>query len=125
MGASRALEELARLMPSDAHKIMPDGSTQAVPLDDLGTGDRVLVKPGEKVPDDIGEEELLGVKRIMGLRVSQDEIRLVQVTTLNQPDLAGPGLPRVSQALFSPLALRVPSSHTRHIRPRTRAPHDS
>src|SRR5665647_3205001 len=26
MGASRALEELAKLMPSDAHKLMPDGS---------------------------------------------------------------------------------------------------
>ena len=26
MGASRALEDLARLMPSDAHKLMPDGS---------------------------------------------------------------------------------------------------
>ncbi|MGQ9629072.1 MAG: heavy metal translocating P-type ATPase [bacterium] len=52
MGASRALEELARLMPSDAHKIMPDGSTKDVPLDELGVGDRVLVKPGEKIPAD-------------------------------------------------------------------------
>ena len=26
MGASKALEELAKLMPSDAHKLMPDGS---------------------------------------------------------------------------------------------------
>ena len=32
MGASRALEELAELMPSEAHKIMPDGSTQDVAL---------------------------------------------------------------------------------------------
>jgi Cu2+-exporting ATPase len=52
MGASRALEELARLMPSDAHKLMPDGSVQDVPLDTLVVGDRVLVKPGEKVPAD-------------------------------------------------------------------------
>ncbi|MGB8312345.1 MAG: heavy metal translocating P-type ATPase, partial [Halobacteriota archaeon] len=50
MGASRALEDLARLMPSDAHKLMPDGSVQDVPLDTLVVGDRVLVKPGEKVP---------------------------------------------------------------------------
>ena len=52
MGASRALEELAKLMPSEAHKVMPDGSTRDVSLDELETGDRVLIKPGEKVPVD-------------------------------------------------------------------------
>ncbi len=52
MGASRALEELAKLMPSDAHKVMPDGSTREVSLDELKMGDRVLIKPGEKVPVD-------------------------------------------------------------------------
>lgn len=52
MGASRALEELARLMPSEAHRIMPDGSTRDVPLATLAVGDKVLVKPGEKVPAD-------------------------------------------------------------------------
>jgi Cu2+-exporting ATPase len=50
MGASRALEELARLMPSTAHKLMPDGSVQDIPLDTLAVGDRVIVKPGEKIP---------------------------------------------------------------------------
>ena len=52
MGASRALEELARLMPSDAHKLMPDGSVKDVPLSELAVGDKVLVKPGEKLPAD-------------------------------------------------------------------------
>ena len=52
MGASRALEELAKLMPSDAHKVMPDGSVADVPLDQLKSGDHVLVKPGEKIPAD-------------------------------------------------------------------------
>ncbi|PKN61719.1 MAG: heavy metal translocating P-type ATPase [Deltaproteobacteria bacterium HGW-Deltaproteobacteria-15] len=52
MGASRALEELARLMPSSAHKLMPDGSVREVSLDELGMGDRVLIKPGEKIPID-------------------------------------------------------------------------
>jgi Cu2+-exporting ATPase len=52
MGASQALEELAKLMPSDAHKLLPDGSVHDVPLDSLAVGDRVLVKPGEKVPAD-------------------------------------------------------------------------
>ncbi|HEY3203290.1 MAG TPA: copper-translocating P-type ATPase [Thermoanaerobaculia bacterium] len=52
MGASRALEELAKLMPSEAHRLRPDGSTDDIPLSDLRKGDRVLVKPGEKVPTD-------------------------------------------------------------------------
>jgi Cu2+-exporting ATPase len=52
MGASRALEELANLMPSNAHKVMSDGSTREVSLDELNTGDRVLIKPGEKIPVD-------------------------------------------------------------------------
>ncbi len=52
LGASRALEALVRLMPSDAHRIMPDGSTRDVPLSELAVGDRVLVKPGEKIPAD-------------------------------------------------------------------------
>ncbi len=52
MGASKALEELVKLMPSSAHKIMPDGSTMDVPLDELSVGNHVLIKPGEKVPVD-------------------------------------------------------------------------
>jgi P-type Cu2+ transporter len=52
MGASKALEALARLMPSDAHQLMPDGSVKDVPLSALALNDKVLVKPGEKVPAD-------------------------------------------------------------------------
>ncbi len=52
MGASKALEELAKLMPSDAHKLMPDGSVKDVPLSELTVDDKVLIKPGEKIPAD-------------------------------------------------------------------------
>jgi Cu2+-exporting ATPase len=52
MGASKALEELAKLMPSDAHKLMPDGSVKDVPLGELVVDDKVLIKPGEKIPAD-------------------------------------------------------------------------
>lgn len=52
MGAGDALEQLARLMPSEAHLIMPDGSIKEVPLDQLKSGDQVLIKPGEKIPAD-------------------------------------------------------------------------
>ncbi len=52
MGASRALEELAKLMPSEAHKKMEDGSVRDVPVSELAQGDKVLIKPGEKIPAD-------------------------------------------------------------------------
>ncbi|MFH1871583.1 MAG: copper-translocating P-type ATPase [Pseudomonadota bacterium] len=52
MGASKALEALAKLMPSDAHKLMPDGSVKDVPLGELAVYDKVLIKPGEKIPAD-------------------------------------------------------------------------
>ncbi len=52
MGASKALEELAKLMPSEAHKVLPDGSVVDVPLSELHPGDHALVKPGEKIPAD-------------------------------------------------------------------------
>ncbi|MDP1551908.1 MAG: copper-translocating P-type ATPase [Methanobacteriaceae archaeon] len=52
MGASKALEELVKIMPSSAHKITSDGSTKDVHLDELSVGDQVIIKPGEKVPVD-------------------------------------------------------------------------
>lgn len=52
MGASKALEELARLMPSEAHVLQPNGTLTDVPLAELKVGDRALIKPGEKIPAD-------------------------------------------------------------------------
>ncbi len=52
MSASKALEELAKLMPTEAHVLQEDGSTEDIPLDQLQKGDRVRVKPGEKIPAD-------------------------------------------------------------------------
>jgi Cu2+-exporting ATPase len=52
MGASRALESLVRLLPATALRLLPDGGTEEVPVSALVPGDRVLVRPGEKVPID-------------------------------------------------------------------------
>ncbi|HZX10087.1 MAG TPA: heavy metal translocating P-type ATPase, partial [Acidobacteriota bacterium] len=52
MGASKALEELAQLMPSTAHKVVSEEETEDVDIQELKQGDRVLVKPGEKIPVD-------------------------------------------------------------------------
>lgn len=52
MGASRALEALAKLMPSKAHLLKANGKTVDVPVSKLVIGNIVLVKPGEKIPSD-------------------------------------------------------------------------
>ena len=52
MGASRALESLVQLMPSEAHRVTESGETEDVPVSELQPGQKVLVKPGEKIPID-------------------------------------------------------------------------
>ncbi len=52
MGASGALEELVKLIPSEAHRLKEDGGIEEVAVSSLKTGDRALVKPGEKIPAD-------------------------------------------------------------------------
>lgn len=51
LGASRALEELVKIMPTSAHLIR-DGQLIDVPVSALQKGDLVLVRPGEKIPSD-------------------------------------------------------------------------
>ncbi len=51
LGASRALEELVRVMPTNA-RVLRDGRIVEVPVAELKTGDVVLVRPGEKIPSD-------------------------------------------------------------------------
>jgi Cu2+-exporting ATPase len=52
MGASSSLESLVKMMPSHAHLVVQDGATQDIPISELEPGNRVLVKPGEKIPVD-------------------------------------------------------------------------
>ncbi|CDO04323.1 Copper-exporting P-type ATPase B [Oceanobacillus picturae] len=52
MGASNALEQLVKLMPNEAHRFDDNDQIQDIPLSDLKNNDRVLVKPGEKIPVD-------------------------------------------------------------------------
>jgi len=71
LGASRALEELVRIMPSEAH-LVERGQRRDVRTEDLRPGDEVLVLPGEKVPvdgsviegrSDVNESMLTGESR--------------------------------------------------------------
>jgi Cu2+-exporting ATPase len=52
MGASNAVQELAKMMPSTARRINKDGEHEDVPIEDLQSNDIILVRPGEKVPAD-------------------------------------------------------------------------
>lgn len=52
LGASRALEELVKLLPTTAYLLQSDGTVKEVPLTMLQRGDQVLIKPGDRVPSD-------------------------------------------------------------------------
>lgn len=52
LGASGALEALVRLLPATAHRLSEGSGIEDVPVAELRPGDKVLVKPGEKVPTD-------------------------------------------------------------------------
>lgn len=49
---SGAIKALLGLAPKTARRILPDGSEEEVPLDLIAVGDRLRVRPGEKVPVD-------------------------------------------------------------------------
>lgn len=51
LSASRALDELAKLMPDEAH-LLKNGEVVDVSVDTLKLGDKILIKVGEKVPAD-------------------------------------------------------------------------
>src|SRR5690625_7629467 len=81
MGASSALEKLAELLPSVAHRLKADGSTEDIPVEELQSGDRILIKPGEKIPADgiivdgktnVNESMLTGESRSEERRVGKE-----------------------------------------------------
>lgn len=52
MGAGKALEKLAALIPDTAHRLKTNGDVEDVAVSDLKGGDKLLIKPGEKIPAD-------------------------------------------------------------------------
>ena len=49
---SSAIRALLGLAPKTARRLLEDGSEEDVPLDEVQVGDRLRVRPGEKVPVD-------------------------------------------------------------------------
>ncbi len=52
MGASRALEELAQMLPSTAIRITESGDQEEVALENLEIDDIILIRPGDSIPAD-------------------------------------------------------------------------
>ncbi|WP_256307433.1 heavy metal translocating P-type ATPase [Halobellus litoreus] len=51
-GAASRLTDLTSARVEDATRLAADGSTETVSVEDLSPGDRVLVRPGERIPVD-------------------------------------------------------------------------
>jgi Cu+-exporting ATPase len=49
---SQAIQQLLKLAPNLAWRLRDDGSEEQVPLENVAVGDRLRVKPGEKMPVD-------------------------------------------------------------------------
>jgi Cu2+-exporting ATPase len=52
LSASKALEELAKLLPNIAHRVSENGDITDVELTEINVNDKILIKPGEKIPSD-------------------------------------------------------------------------
>jgi Cu2+-exporting ATPase/Cu+-exporting ATPase len=50
--ASESIKGLSSLVPSQVIRIMPDGAKENVSADDIAIGDKVLLRPGERIPLD-------------------------------------------------------------------------
>jgi Cu2+-exporting ATPase len=100
LGASRALEQLVRLLPAEAHRLRPDGTIEDAPVSDLRHGDRIVVKPGEKVPTD---------GRVLEGRTSLNQALL---TGESQPVERGPGEEVIGGAVNGEAAITVEVTRT-------------
>jgi Cu2+-exporting ATPase len=115
LGASKALEKLAELMPSTAH-LIKGNSTVEVKISELKNGDIVLVKAGEKIPADgvivkgssyIDESMLTGeskpVKKnvesnVIGGSINGDEILEIKVIGTGEDSYLAKVIDLVKQA---------------------------
>ena len=95
LGQARgAVSALAALLPDDAERVV-DGTSERVPLGDLGTGDLVLVRPGARVPAD---------GRIVAGLAEMDES---MITGESRPVARGEGDDVVAGTIATDSAIRV------------------
>jgi len=92
--ASGALNELAKLMPDTAERIV-DGGTEEVPVSQLQTGDVVLVRPGASIPVDGEVEE------------GRSDVNEAMITGESKPVEKNPGDQVIGGAINGDGSLRV------------------
>jgi len=93
--ASGALDELARLLPDTAERLLPDGATEEIAVSALRDGDVVLVRPGGSVPAD-------GV-----VQEGESEVNEAMITGESQPVTKAQGAPVIAGTLNGSGSLRV------------------
>jgi Cu2+-exporting ATPase len=93
--ASGALQELAKLMPDTAERILPDGDTEEVTVTELQQGDLVLVRPGASVPAD-GE-----------IQEGKSDLNEALITGESKPVDKGPGDEVIGGSINGEGSLRV------------------
>jgi len=93
--ASGALNELARLMPDTAERILPDGETEEVAVSALQNGDLVLVRPGASVPADGAVEE------------GRSDVNEAMITGESKPVTKEPGAQVIAGTINGDGSLRV------------------
>ena len=93
--ASGALNELAKLLPDTAERLLPTGVTESVPVSQLRSGDLVLVRPGSSVPADGVVEE------------GHSQVNQAMLTGESQPVSKNPGEPVIGGTLNGDGSLRV------------------
>ena len=120
---STAIRQLLVLSPKTAHRLRPDGSEEDVPLESLAVGDRLRVRPGEKIPVDarvlsgrssVDESMLTGEPlpvekgtgdRVVGATINETGALLIEAERLGADSLLAQIVALVSQAQRS----RAPS----------------
>ena len=93
--ASGALNELAKLMPDTAERILAGGETEQVPVSRLKTGDLVLVRPGASIPADGEVEE------------GRSDVNEAMITGESRPVSKAPGDKVIGGAINGDGSLRV------------------
>jgi len=93
--ASGALNELAKLMPDTAERVLPDGDTEEVAVTELENDDLVLVRPGGSVPADGEVEE------------GESEVSEAMITGESKPVLKEPGDQVIGGTINGDGSLRV------------------
>ncbi len=121
----RAIAALMKLRPDEANLLSADGTTKRVAVEALAIGDRVIVRPGERMPIDGIIEEGLGAidqssvtgesvpvdkepgDEVFGGTVNQNAVLTVRVTkTAEQSTIA-----RMIQLVTEAQEKRSPSEH--------------